>query len=84
MKGVRIRWKAVIPAAGVLVGVLTDPNAVGAIAGALPSRAAHILLAVSAIAAIFTPAVATNRPPSQPQSPSPNAQNDLNYPYGDQ
>lgn len=71
MKGVRIRWKAVIPAAGVLVGVLTDPNAIGALAGALPTKAAHILLAVSAIATIFTPAVATNRPPSDPPPSNP-------------
>lgn len=65
MGPIRIRWKAALPAVGIIVGVLTDPDAVGVIAGALPARAAHILLAVSAIAAIFTPAAATNRAPSE-------------------
>lgn len=87
---VRIRWKAAIPAVGVLFGVLTDPNAIGAISGALPPKAAHILLAVSALAAIFTPAVATDRhpaakmtdDPTPPASPPPNdASSD--YPRGE-
>lgn len=71
---VRIRWKAAIPAAGVIAGVLTDPNAIGALAGALPTKAAHVLLAVSALATIFTPAVATNRAPSTPMTPPSDAQ----------
>lgn len=61
---IRIRWKAAIPAAGVLVGVLADPGAVGAISNALPSRAAHVLLAASALVTIFAPAIVTNRPKS--------------------
>lgn len=59
---IRIRWKAAIPAAGLLVGVLADPHAVGTIASVLPDHASHVLLAISAIAAIFCPAIATNHP----------------------
>jgi hypothetical protein len=62
----RIRWKAVPVAAGVLVGVLADPEAVGAISKALPSKAAHWLLAASAIAAVFFPAAVTKHPPREP------------------
>jgi hypothetical protein len=71
MPKIRIRWKAVVPAAGILVGVLADPDAVGAIAGALPPKVAHGLLVASAIAAIFAPAAATNRPKSSPASEPP-------------
>lgn len=68
MPKIRIRWKAVVPAAGILVGVLADPDAVGAIAGALPPKVAHWLLIASGVAAIFSPAAATNRPKSSAAS----------------
>jgi hypothetical protein len=91
MKDLRIRWKAVIPAVGIVIGVLSDPS----VLALLPQNWAHVIVAISAIAAIFTPAVATNRPSSSPAavSPAEKAQEkfglndegqELNYPYGDQ
>ena len=62
MKGVRIRWHAVVPAIGVATGILTSPQ----VLAALPEKWSNTILGVSAIAAVFFPAVATNRPPSQP------------------
>lgn len=59
MQGLRIRWKAAIPAAGVVLGVLGSPQ----VLALFPDKWSHILLGVSAIAAVFTPAVATNNPP---------------------
>lgn len=71
MKNVRIRWKAALPAfMGILIGVFTDKHAVGVLAGALPENLAHYVLVASAIAAVFAPAAATNRPPSEPTPPS--------------
>jgi hypothetical protein len=63
MKGLRIRWKAIVPAVGVVVGVATSPQ----VLATLPDKWSHTILALSALAAIFTPAVATNRPPSTPE-----------------
>lgn len=60
----RIRWKAALPAAGVVMGVLGSPQ----VLALLPDKWAQGVLAVSAIAAIFTPAAVTNRPPSDPNT----------------
>lgn len=61
----RIRWKAVPVAAGVVIGVLADPDAVGAITNVVPSHIGHWILAASAIAAVLQPAVATKHPPKE-------------------
>lgn len=58
----RIRWKAAIPAVGVVAGVLGSPQ----VLALFPDNWAHVLVGVSAIAAVFTPAAITNRPPTQP------------------
>lgn len=62
---IRIRWKAVPVAAGVVVGVLADPNVIGSLSPYLPPKYAHTLLALSAIAAVMQPAVATKHPPRE-------------------
>lgn len=58
---VRLRLKALIPAAGILFGAIADPR----VTGLLPDSWAHVIVGISAFIAIFTPAVATNRPPSE-------------------
>lgn len=63
----RIRWKAAIPAIGIVLGVLSDPS----VLAILPAPWAHAIVAISALAAIFTPAVATNRPKSESVTPTP-------------
>jgi hypothetical protein len=60
MNGLRIRWKSVIPGLGVLAGIIASPQ----VAAVLPDKWAHVVLGISAIAAVFAPAVATNKPPS--------------------
>jgi hypothetical protein len=77
MGPIRIRWKAAIPAAGVVLGVVSDPS----VLALLPEKWAHAVVAVSAIAAIFAPAVATNRPPSNPAQPVAKAPNDASTDY---
>lgn len=55
----RIRWKALAPAVGVVIGIATSPQ----VTAALPQKWSTVILALSAIAAVFTPAVATPHPP---------------------
>ena len=86
---IRIRWKAAIPAAGILIAALTDKNVIGTLSPHLPAKWAHALLVASALAAVFAPAFATNRPksgtsesapadPVTPPAPAPNdASNDF-------
>jgi len=62
MSELRVRWKAAIPAVGILLGVLSDPSFLAI----LPEKWAHVVVAVSALAAVFTPAIATNKPPQPP------------------
>lgn len=57
----RIRWKAVVPLAGAVLGVISDPS----VLGLLPDKAAHAIVGISAIAAIFFPALITNKPKTQ-------------------
>jgi hypothetical protein len=82
MKNIRIRWKAAIPAVGIVLGVVSDPS----VLALMPEKWAHAVVAVSALAAIFAPAVATNRPPSSPASEpiakKPKDEAELDYPYG--
>jgi hypothetical protein len=66
MGNIRIRWKAILPALVVLAGAIGSPQ----MTAALPDRWSHALLIIGGIAQIFTPAVATNRPPSTPPSDS--------------
>lgn len=60
MRGLRVRWKAVLPAVGVVGGILASPQ----VLAILPDKWAHAAIAVGALAAIFTPAAVTNKPPS--------------------
>ena len=62
----RIRWKAVVPLATAVFGVVSDP----AVLGLLPDKAAHAIVGISAIAAIFFPALVTNKP----KTPNPDSQ----------
>lgn len=68
MKGIRIRWHAVVPAIGVATGILTSPQ----VLAALPEKWSNTILGISAVAAVFFPAVATNRPPHDPPVDNPN------------
>jgi hypothetical protein len=56
----RLRWQSVVPALGTVLGILSDPS----VLGILPGKAAHAVVGISAIAAIFFPALLTNKPPS--------------------
>lgn len=58
----RIRWKALAPAVGVIGGILASPQ----VLAVLPDKWAHVVIGLSAVAAVFAPAVVTNRPPSNP------------------
>lgn len=60
MNGLRIRWKAVVPAVGVVAGVLASPQ----VLAVLPDKWSHVVIGISALATIFSPAVVTNKPPS--------------------
>lgn len=62
MNGIRVRWKAVVPAIGVATGILASPQ----VLAVLPDKWSHVILGISAAIAVFTPAVATNKPPSDP------------------
>lgn len=60
---IRVRWKAVPVAVGVVLGVLADPNVIGALTKVVPPGVGHWLLAAAAVAAVLQPAVATKHPP---------------------
>lgn len=62
MSNIRIRWKALIPLVAVVGSVLASPQFLAL----LPDKWSHVALTVAALIAAFTPAVATNRPPSDP------------------
>lgn len=55
----RIRWKAIAPAVGILGGILASPQ----LLAVLPDKWSHVVIGLSAIAAVFTPAVVTDKPP---------------------
>lgn len=55
----RIRWKSIVPAIGVVTGIVTSP----AVLAALPEKWSNAILGISAVAAVFFPAIATPHPP---------------------
>ncbi len=69
----RIRWKALIPLLGVIGSWLASPQALSLVS----DNKAHILLAISSLIAVVTPALLTNREPSEKMSsPSPTPESD--------
>jgi hypothetical protein len=60
----RIRWKSLVPLVGVFGSWLASPQALSLVS----DRHAHILIAVSSLIAVLTPALLTNKPSSKPSS----------------
>lgn len=58
LNALRIRWKSLIPLLGVLGTWLASPQALSLVS----DKNAHILLAISSLIAVLTPALLTNRP----------------------
>lgn len=56
----RIRWKSAVPAAGTIIGIVSDPQ----VLGLMPASWSHTIVAISAIGAILFPALFTNKPPT--------------------
>lgn len=54
----RVRWKALIPVLGIIGVWLASPEALNLV----PDQWSHVLLAVSSLIAVLTPALLTNRP----------------------
>ena len=54
----RIRWKSIIPAVGVVAGVVASPE----VTALLPDKWAHAVIAISGIVGVLVPALVTDRP----------------------
>lgn len=63
----RVRWKAFIPLLGIIGSWLASPEVLSLVS----EEHAHVLLALSSLIAVVTPALLTNRPPSDPPTPAP-------------
>jgi hypothetical protein len=57
----RIRWKALIPVLGIIGAWLASPEALALV----PDKSSHVLLALSSLIAVLTPALLTNRPKAE-------------------
>ena len=62
----RIRPKSLIPLLAVIGAWLASPEALALV----PEKWAHILIAVSSLIAVLTPALLTNRPPTPKRIPA--------------
>ena len=74
---VRLRWKSLVPLLAVVGSWLASPEALALV----PEKWSRVLLGVSSLIAVLTPALLTNKPktprkPKKPTTPATSAPND--------